>query len=186
MRHIFNIIIVVLVLGVWPTLATSSPAEKIAEEIAEKTIKNRLVKGMPYVGAIIEAAELRRLISKNLSLDARDPLAQQVISDLKLDPDKIIFYKSNHFTHIDLIRIFDKLAQDGGVAYMLSRKVGGSIWLWHPNPRYNPSSDNWDILVSRIYNKKIKETETMLYPAFWTRLQEFQAFKAYMKLHAVP
>lgn len=175
-----------LVLGVWPALATSSPEEKIAQEIAEKIIKKQIIKGIPYIGAIIEAEELRRLINKNLTIDANDALAQQATSDLKLDPEKVIFYKSEHFTHIDLIRIFDKLAKDGGIAYMLSRKIGGSIWVWHPDPRYKPSSDNWDILVSRFYNKQKGETETMLYPAFWTRLQDFEAFKGYMNLHAKP
>lgn len=160
-----------------------SIAEKVISEIGQKVIAKLIVPGGIYTKTAIFSEEVRQTINKNLTLEPDDPRIADVKKECELPSSIDVFYDSQHFTYVDIIRISDRLFADGGVAHLISLDAGGSIWIWSSAPRFSPKCS---VLVTRSLLKSKNAIQTDFRDAWWTRLSQYQQFKIYMEQHAQP
>lgn len=154
-------------------------------EVIAGWASGRFKKAIPYLGTLLTFEEARQTINASRSLDANDSNVKKISGYLGLDKNsKACFYSSEHFTHIQQQTVEDQISKSGGVAHLLDLEAG-SIWLWHPNPRYMPmASYGYSVLLTRV--KEGSGFSTTFHEAFGLRLQRYQEFQAFIKRNATP
>ena len=120
------------------------------------------------------------------SESSRELLEDIFILPKDIENKKVYLYKSEHFTELAPYPITARLGQDGGVAHLLGKpKEGGSIWLWHADPRFTPSmTSDWKKFSSLLIVDGQWELE--IYSAWEERLKRYIYFHQLLNRNAHP